>query len=66
MCEYCEKGRPLTPIAGGEDVELSIAGGTINLLIEYVMFGEGGSVETEYDIDYCPMCGRKLNERTPS
>lgn len=24
------------------------------------MFGEGGSVETEYDIDYCPMCGRKL------
>ena len=54
MCEYCEKGKP---IIGDEQDGADITNG--NILTSY---GECTSF-AEGKIQYCPMCGRKLDEK---
>lgn len=60
MCEYCKNGMALTPIKRIDGIDLYVEGSAIISNVEYMIFGDGGDVETEYDINYCPMCGRKL------
>ena len=60
MCEQCEKGRSFTPISMVDDIDLAITGETLTIMVDYMLFGSGESIEVEHDINYCPMCGRKM------
>ena len=60
MCKYCEKGTPLT--SDGDDCGIVIQSNNLfNLLTvyEYDDYGEPTN-EVAVSINYCPMCGRKL------
>lgn len=54
MCEYCENGKGLgnSIKSDGVFIEGSILHGRY----------DGGYCNCEAEINYCPMCGRKLKE----
>lgn len=54
MCAYCEWGKDI----GGDDSSIAIEHG--NLLTFNT--SEYGHDERQVEINYCPMCGRKLTE----
>lgn len=60
MCEYCEKARSLDAVRRTGGIDLCVAGAVLNLTVEYSIFDEGEIREIEYDVNYCPMCGRDL------
>jgi len=52
MCEYCENGKGL-----GDSIKSD------GVFIEgFILYGryDGGYCNCEAEINYCPMCGRKL------
>lgn len=62
MCEYCdeEKLEYIKPIRKIDGIDLCVDGSTLNLTLEYMLFGSGEDIEIWYEINYCPMCGRDL------
>jgi hypothetical protein len=60
MCKYCEGEKKIKDNYWKMDLEIYQCKG------EYFMGGDmevyGGNIDTDYSINYCPMCGRKLNE----
>lgn len=60
MCEHCEKGRIMPAIRARDDIDLCVAGSALIACVSYALFGDGETIEVEYDINYCPMCGRDL------
>ena len=62
MCEYCdeEKLEYIKPIRRIDGIDLFVDESTIKLTLEYMLFGSGEDIEIEYNISYCPMCGRDL------
>lgn len=62
MCEYCdeEKLEYIKPIRRVDGIDLCVDESTLNLTLEYMLFGSGEDIEIEYCIRYCPMCGRDL------
>ena len=73
MCRYCEERNPLE--INGKQFELNPTAGFKNDRIYSswimkgkedkkagIMIGTNGSNGVYFDIDYCPMCGRRLGE----
>lgn len=62
MCEYCdeEKLEYIKPIRRIDGIDLFVDESAIKLTLEYMLFGSGEDIEIEYNISYCPMCGRDL------
>ena len=62
MCEYCdeEKLEYIKPIRRIDGIDLFVDESPIKLTLEYMLFGSGEDIEIEYNISYCPMCGRDL------
>lgn len=73
MCEYCEEKTPKTEIFGKRFKLEKTAGYTDDIMKHDawimknkndkkagIMFCTYGSSGVYFDIDYCPMCGRKL------
>jgi hypothetical protein len=58
MCKYCEKGERLDTEFSSLRVE--IIGSTLE--IGYDAYSTDSSFSTEIDINYCMMCGEKLNK----
>ena len=57
-CEYCEEVRPRRNLIDYSDLKLGIEDGELVIVYE-------GCTDREVEclpIDYCPMCGRKLEE----
>lgn len=55
--EYCA-GEGYILIEDG--IDLFVDESAIKLTLEYMLFGSGEDIEIEYNINYCPMCGRDL------
>ena len=55
MCNYCN-GKPKFYIA--ENFDLKIEGN--KLIADYDAYSTDSSFSEEIQINYCPMCGRKL------
>ena len=73
MCKYCEERNPLE--INGKQFELNPTAGFKNdrIYSSWIMKGKedkkagimistNGSNGVYFDIDYCPMCGRRLEE----
>ena len=58
MCKYCENGDSIYY----DDLDVYIIGNELN--IDLNMNIEDVYIDNEYEIEinYCPMCGRKLKE----
>lgn len=54
MCEYCENGKGLGDSIKGDGVFIEGS----------ILYGiyDSGYCNCEAEINYCPMCGRKLKE----
>lgn len=67
MCEYCEKGKPLV-IGETNDFGISLKYMYFGVYLEaygYDVHGMGSN-GLDVKINYCPMCGRKLNKECDS
>lgn len=60
MCEFCEKGKPLT-IGKTNDYGLAIQYPNKIIAFGYDVHGAGSNGLVK-KINYCPICGRKLVE----
>ena len=65
MCPYCEKDEAgnVTPIRVGGTNEWYVDIEDADLYIEYDENGGIGHGYALVEINYCPMCGRRLAER---
>jgi len=64
MCEYCNVGDKNKKIYDRGGLDVSVADYSYSkatLDIDVFTGIEYGSLEAEVKINYCPMCGRKLN-----
>lgn len=64
-CEYCGDEKKLIDFDEcdwrfGASPEMRIIGNRLNA--KYEAYSADSSFEREYEINYCPMCGRKLSE----
>lgn len=65
MCEYCEKGKKFIDIWDdeysffGTDCT-NIKGNIFHVEAETAAGEINADIELDYKINYCPMCGRKL------
>ena len=64
MCEYCNGGKPLAIKNTGDKGMAIIYGGILNAY-GYCVQGDGSNGICA-KINYCPMCGSKINERKQS
>ena len=51
-CKYCNEGRDITPYD------------LCRVYVENGMLKRDGVYKHQFDINFCPMCGRKLKEET--
>ena len=70
MCVYCEDMMPMTPVSADipeMDVELYLESfynlDTGERPVRLVAISNATDKEAEFEVNYCPMCGRKLAER---
>ena len=70
MCEFCEDMMPVTPVSADipeMDVELYLESfynlDTGERPVRLVAISNATDKEAEFEVNYCPMCGRKLAER---
>ena len=67
MCDYCEKEKKLRSIDWEhykfEEDFITISGNTLHIEALAACGWENGIAEEEYRINYCPMCGRKLEAK---
>ena len=62
MCRYCEEYRTDLPVICSEiDIKVNV-GNQVPILEMYVIDNNGNDYAHDCKINYCPMCGRKLNE----
>jgi hypothetical protein len=59
MCDYCENTRPLFGNLYS-DFYVEIINGDV---IDIHFYGSEQNGDGSFEINYCPMCGRKLNEQ---
>lgn len=66
MCEYCEKDEAgnVRPIRNGGTSEWYVDIEDTDLYVEYDEDGGNGHGVALIGIAYCPMCGRRLAERS--
>ena len=57
MCEYCDKRYDNKPLAYSHIGDMEIENGRM-------VAGEFGATLADAEINYCPMCGRKLAEES--
>jgi hypothetical protein len=55
MCEFCDKQYDNKPLAYSHNGDMEIENGRI-------VVGDFGATIADAEINYCPMCGRKLTE----
>lgn len=58
MCEYCENGKSMCN-SNTKDLGIELHSGTAKL-VAYGLDEFGWDISVECNIDYCPMCGRRL------
>lgn len=56
MCKYCDKDGITTIDENGEGIYISIDAGTGDLIVDVQQIDDFMTTH----INYCPMCGRKL------
>ena len=62
MCEFCEGGEPVRASGRGCETSARVIWekGRWRLMFEAKSYGL--PIEMKLDVDYCPMCGRRLTE----
>lgn len=64
MCEFCDTNykKPLLETDDEEGQSLTIENRYGYKYLYLKLYGQLENLELDYDIDYCPMCGRKLGD----
>lgn len=60
MCKYCEKGKSMCD-DNKKDLGIEFHSGTAKL-VAYGLDEFGWDISVSCDINYCPMCGRRLGD----
>ena len=70
MCEYCEGGKPLREklncFCAGSIRFVRVVKQRFGYYLSISTWGKFGKWQKFIKIQYCPMCGRKLNKQPPA
>lgn len=62
LCLTCGHAFPLQADDDQQGICLRLMGRTLELSLQYSIFGSDEEIEIEYNINYCPSCGRNLRK----